>query len=35
MGLYSENDTEQKKTVAVGKPRWYVVQVSAGCEKKS
>ncbi|WP_069790821.1 transcription termination/antitermination protein NusG [Cyanobacterium sp. IPPAS B-1200] len=34
MGLYSENDTEQKKTVAVGKPRWYVVQVSAGCEKK-
>lgn len=34
MGLYSENDTEQKKGVAVGKPRWYVVQVSAGCEKK-
>ncbi|MBE9223398.1 transcription termination/antitermination protein NusG [Cyanobacterium stanieri LEGE 03274] len=34
MGLYSENDTEQNKTVAVGKPRWYVVQVSAGCEKK-
>ncbi|MGY6530244.1 MAG: transcription termination/antitermination protein NusG [Cyanobacterium sp.] len=34
MGLYSESDTEQNKTVAVGKPRWYVVQVSAGCEKK-
>lgn len=34
MGLNSENDSEQVKTVAVGKPRWYVVQVSAGCEKK-
>jgi transcriptional antiterminator NusG len=34
MGLNSEHDTEDTKKVAVGKPRWYVVQVSAGCEKK-
>lgn len=29
-----ENQTEGTATKAVGKPRWYVVQVAAGCEKK-
>lgn len=31
----SELEEEQEqKTRAVGKPRWYVVQVASGCEKK-
>jgi len=30
----NENESESTPKVAVGKPRWYVVQVAAGCEKK-
>lgn len=29
-----ESQTEGTPTRAVGKPRWYVVQVASGCEKK-
>ena len=29
-----ENESESNVTRAVGKPRWYVVQVGSGCEKK-
>lgn len=36
MTFTPENDSEQveQETKAVGKPRWYVVQVASGCEKK-
>ena len=34
MTYSSENESEQNVTRAVGKPRWYVVQVGSGCEKK-
>lgn len=36
MTFTPENDSEQveQETRAVGKPRWYVVQVASGCEKK-
>lgn len=30
-----EQQAEETQTKAVGKPRWYVVQVASGCEKKS
>ncbi len=30
----NESDQQQQTTKAVGKPRWYVVQVGSGCEKK-
>ena len=29
-----DNESEPNVTRAVGKPRWYVVQVGSGCEKK-
>jgi transcriptional antiterminator NusG len=29
-----DNQSEPNVTKAVGKPRWYVVQVGSGCEKK-
>lgn len=35
MSFTPDNESESTPTkVAVGKPRWYVVQVAAGCEKK-
>lgn len=35
MSFTPDNESESTQTkVAVGKPRWYVVQVAAGCEKK-
>ncbi|BAQ61944.1 transcription antitermination protein NusG [Geminocystis sp. NIES-3708] len=35
MSFTPENESESTQPkVAVGKPRWYVVQVAAGCEKK-
>lgn len=34
MSFTPENESESTPKVAVGKPRWYVVQVAAGCEKK-
>jgi transcriptional antiterminator NusG len=36
MTFTPENDSDQleQETKAVGKPRWYVVQVASGCEKK-
>ena len=34
MTYSSDNESESNVTRAVGKPRWYVVQVGSGCEKK-
>ena len=34
MSYSSDNESDPKPTRAVGKPRWYVVQVGSGCEKK-
>ena len=34
MTYSSDNESDQTATKAVGKPRWYVVQVGSGCEKK-
>ncbi len=34
MTYSSDNESEVPVTRAVGKPRWYVVQVGSGCEKK-
>lgn len=34
MSYSSDSESDPKPTRAVGKPRWYVVQVGSGCEKK-
>jgi transcriptional antiterminator NusG len=34
MSYSSDHESDQDVTRALGKPRWYVVQVGSGCEKK-
>jgi transcriptional antiterminator NusG len=34
MSFAPENETEQLQQQPTGKPRWYVVQVASGCEKR-